>query len=253
MKGIIVASFGSSHREDYEASIGKIRDRVKAEYPEVYVNESISSNNVRNKVEKRDGFHYYNMGEALLDMENRGIKDIYVLSLYVIKGVELEKIIKQAEEYNMDGRLNIRFTKALLEDEEMISKTAGAMVKYKSEDKDAVVFMGHGSYHDADITYEKLQNELDRLESHVYVGTLEGSMGIDSVLSRLAWTGEKNILLAPMLLLSGDHAKNDMAGDEDSWRTKLEEQGCNVEVLLKGMCELDFVNDIFMESLRSII
>lgn len=252
MKGIIIASFGSSHREAYEKSIGRIRNMVKKEYSETYVNEAISSDMVRKIVDSRDGHHYFNMGEALLDMENRGIREIYVLSLYAIKGVELEKIIEQAKEYNDDLRLNIKFTEALLGNSKLIIDTAEALRKYKTDDYDGVVLMGHGSYHEADTVYEKLQAELDSIDSKVYIGTVEGSLDLDSVMSRLAWSRERRILLAPMMLVAGEHARNDMVGEEDSWRMKLEELGCEISVLMEGLCENDEINDIFMTQLRGI-
>ena len=253
MKGIIVASFGSSHRDAYEKSIGKIRDRVKEAYPDYYVNECTSSDMVRKIIEKRDGYHYMNMGEALLDMENRGVTDVYILSLYVIKGVELEKIMYQANAYNINGGLNIKFSEALLETDEQIGKTAKALLDYRDSNHDAVIFMGHGSYHEADIVYEKLQVELDNLNSHTYVGTIEGKLGFDEIISRLAWEKGNKLLLAPFLLVAGDHAKNDMDSNDDSWRVLLEERGCEVDVILEGLCERDSINDIFMENLQGIL
>lgn len=254
MKGIIFASFGSTYREAFRKSINKAFSHIKDSFPDYYINECFSSEIVRKRVEKRDGDHYMNITEALKDMEEKGITDIYVLALYVIEGVEYNKIIKMADQYNSDKRLNITFTKGLLNNEEDISKIAEIFKKIKEDEYDSLVLMGHGSNHDEDIRYHEIQQALDKDESPIFIGTVEGEIGLEDIILRMKETNIKKVQLAPFMLVAGDHAENDMASDdEDSWKSILESKGFEVYSQIKGLCEYDQVNEIFADKLREIL
>lgn len=251
MKGIIIASFGTTHMDAFGASIDRIKNQLKKMYPDIYTVYSFSSEMVRNALKKRD-INYFNMPEALLHMEENGIRDISVLSLYVIPGIEYEKIIKQAKVYNNDKRLNIRFSEALLTDEEDMENVA-KVLKNLFQDKPTIL-MGHGTTVDVDKAYFDLQQKLDEMGEKIYVGTVEGGLEFDNVLEKLEEIEEKKVLLTPFLLVAGDHAKNDMGSDdEDSWASMLKQRGFDVEVELKGLCERTEINDLFYKKLEEIL
>ena len=251
MKGIIIASFGTTHMDAFGASIDRIKNQLKKMYPDIYTVHSFSSEMVRNALKKRD-INYFNMPEALLHMEENGIRDISVLSLYVIPGIEYEKIIKQAKVYNNDKRLNIRFSEALLTDEEDMENVA-KVLKNLFQDKPTIL-MGHGTTVDVDKAYFDLQQKLDEMGEKIYVGTVEGGLEFDNVLEKLEEIEEKKVLLTPLLLVAGDHAKNDMGSDdEDSWASMLKQRGFDVEVELKGLCERTEINDLFYKKLEEIL
>lgn len=251
MKGIIMASFGTTHMDAFGASIERMRNQLRINYPDYYITHAFSSEMVRNALKKRD-IHYFNLPEALKDMEEKGIRDIKILSLYVIPGIEYEKIKKQARVYNNDSRLNIQFTTALLDSQEDIDNTAKALSILFTE-KPAVL-MGHGTSVEVDSAYFKLQDKLDELEKKIFVGTVEGQLDFEAVSKKLDNVEEKELVLTPFLLVAGDHAKNDMGSDEeDSWAYMLREMGFQVDIEMKGLCERLEINDLFYKKLEEIL
>jgi len=122
------------------------------------------------------------------------------------------------------------------------------------EENDAIVFMGHGSESVADITYQRLQEEYEKAgKDNIFVATVEGKVTIEDVIQKLKGRGFKKILLKPFMIVAGDHAKNDMASDEDdSWKTVLENEGYEVTPLLKGMGEYQFIRKMFMDKLEEV-
>lgn len=255
MKGLIIASFGTTHMEAFGASIGRIENELRKKYPDYYITHSFSSEMVRSRLRKRN-INYFNLPEALRDMEEKGIRNITIFSLYVIPGIEYEKIVKQSRVYNNENRLNIKFTTPLLNDEsdiEETAKTLGELFSNKPAVKPAVL-MGHGTSVEVDSAYSKLQEKLFEMNKDVYIGTVEGSVGFEDVAEKLDCQRNKEVLLTPFLLVAGDHAKNDMGSDEeDSWASMLSNRGCNVEVEIKGLCERKEINNLFYKKLEEIL
>lgn len=254
MKGIIVASFGSTYRDAYNRSVGRLYERIKNSYKDYYVLEAYSSEMVRKRIKNRDGLHVFNIIEALKDMEDKNIKDIYVLAAYVIEGHEYSKIIKMAEDYNFNKRLNIKFSKGLFSVDEDINNVASFFEEVKRDEADALVLMGHGSFHDEDIKYSQLQKHFDTNGKNILIGTVEGSVVLDDVISSLKNTDNRRVDLMPLMLVAGDHVSNDMASDEDdSWKTLISNEGFLVEPITKGMLEYKDIENIFCDKLREII
>ena len=123
------------------------------------------------------------------------------------------------------------------------------------ENNDAIVFMGHGSDHKEDVIYKTLQEKYNSSgKNNIFVATVEGKITLDNVLEKLSKTNFKNILLKPLMIVAGDHAKNDMGSDEeDSWKSILKKNGYNVTVSLKGMGEYDFIQKMFMKKLEKVL
>ena len=115
--------------------------------------------------------------------------------------------------------------------------------------------MGHGSDHKEDVIYKTLQEKYNSSgKNNIFVATVEGKITLKDVLEKLSKTNFKNILLKPLMIVAGDHAKNDMASDEeDSWKSILKKNGYNVTVSLKGMGEYDFIQKIFMKKLEKVL
>lgn len=252
LKGIIVASFGTTHMDGYEKSFGKVEKELKEKYKDCYVLPSFSSEIVRKRLNDRD-IHFFNMPEALKEMEGKGIRDISILSLYIIEGVEYEKVIRQIKSYNNDNRLNIKITRPLFEDEKDVKNVADYLKK--EFNNEATVLMGHGTYHKKDMYFNKLTESLINSEKNIVLGTVEGAITINNVINYLNKKDVKNVTLAPFLLVVGDHGKNDMASkeDKDSWYNRLLESGYNIDVDMKGLLERDFIKNLFYEKLEGIL
>jgi Cobalamin biosynthesis protein CbiK, Co2+ chelatase len=121
--------------------------------------------------------------------------------------------------------------------------------------KDPVILMGHGSEHKNDISYDKLQDELDKIGSKkYYIATVEGKTTIEDIVIKLKNQGEKSVYLIPFMLVCGDHANNDMAGDEDdSWKNLLKSENIVAHPILKGLGEYEEVAKFFIKKINSII
>lgn len=252
MKAIVIQSFGTSRENAYEKSIGRIKDYFKEKYPDYLVVESFSSEMVRRILKKRD-IEYRNMPETLKFLDEKGFNDIKVLSLYVIPGVEYEKTIKQAKVYDLNNKLNIEFTSPLLTDDKDFDDVAEIFI---NEYKDQVaVLMGHGSYHEADQAYEKLQNIFDKNGANIFLGTAEGEIEIHHIKERLKEIEEEKVVLSPFLLVAGLHAEEDIADEdnEESWLNELRSIGKNVEIDMRGLCERDSINELFIRKLEEIL
>ncbi|WP_353092666.1 sirohydrochlorin cobaltochelatase [Tissierella praeacuta] len=244
-RGIIVASFGTTHEDTRKLCIENIENIIKEKYKDYLVFRAFTSQMVINTLKKRDSIHVFNPSEAIEEMKAQGIEEIYIQPLHIIPGHEYEKLTKY----------NLRVGLPLLSLREDNVKIVEGMGINELGNNEAIVFMGHGSDHEADKVYEVLENIYhDKGLKNVFIGTVEGSKTINDIISNLKEKDIKKVKLQPFMLVAGDHAKNDMASDdEDSWKSILEKEGYEVEVSLKGLGEYKIIQDIFLEHLEKTI
>lgn len=244
-KGIIVASFGTTHENTRKLCIESIENIIKEKYKDYLVLRAFTSRMVINILKKRDGIHIFNPDEAIEEMKTQGVDEIYIQPLHIIPGHEYEKLTK----YNLKVGLPLL---SLREDNIKIAEEMGVN---ELGDNEAMVFMGHGSDHKADKAYEALENIYhDKGFTNIFIGTVEGSKTIDDIIRDLKGRNIKKVKLRPFMLVAGDHAINDMASsEENSWKSILEKEGYEVEVSLKGLGEYKIIQDIFLEHLEEII
>lgn len=255
-KGILVVSFGTSYPETRKVTIEAIENRVKDEFAEYEVRRAFTSGMIINKLKKRDNIFIDNTEEALERMINDGIEEVYVQTLHIIPGEEYDDI-KFAVHRKRKSFKKLVLGRPLLYRENDYHETVEAIKNQIPEMKDnhAVVFMGHGSTHPANACYSKLQAIL---EAHgmknVFVANIEGFPELDVVLPKLKEKGIEEITLMPFMLVAGDHAVNDMAGEEeDSWKSILEGEGYKVNIYLKGLGENKSIQDKFISHLEDSI
>lgn len=254
-KGIIVASFGTTFAETRRLSIESIENRIRDEYEEFLVLRAFTSKIVMKRLKKRDNLHIYDVKEALEKMKENGVKQVFIQPLHIIMGIEYGKIIKAVDKFKIEnGDMSISIGKPLLDCQEDYEIAVKALnLKVKEKDK-ATLFMGHGSYHTADISYKKLQEEIDKNYENVYIATVEGDITLEDVLVELKKKDIKKVNLRPFMLVAGDHATNDMASsEEDSWKSILEREGIKVGIDMTSLGQLDGIRDIFIEHLKRII
>ena len=166
------------------------------------------------------------------------------MSLHILGGIEYSKL---DDSYG-------KVTEPLLKAEEDYLKIVNNEEFNNLEGNDAIVFMGHGTESAADSTYQKLQEEYIKAgKNNIFVATVEGEVTIEDIIEKLKTGNYKKILLKPFMIVAGDHAKNDMASDEeDSWKTVLTNEGYEVTALLKGMGEYKFIQEMFMDKLEKV-
>ena len=233
-KAVLVTSFGTSHKDTREKCLDSIENKVKAKYGSERVERAYTSGVIRRIVERKEGIHIFDQNEGLEALKNKGYDEIITMSLHILDGSE--------------------YAKPLLVNDEDFEKVVNDEEFNSTEGNDAIVFMGHGSESAADSTYQRLQEEyLKAGKDNIFIATVEGQVTIEDVIQKLKGRGFKKILLKPFMIVAGDHAKNDMASDEeDSWKTILQNEGYEVTPLLKGMGEYEFIRKMFMDKLEEV-
>ena len=243
-KAILVTSFGTSHKDTREKCLDVIENEVREKYGNEKVERAYTSGVIRRIVEKKEGIHIYDQKEGLEALKNKGYDEIITMSLHILGGIEYSKL---SNEYG-------KVTQPLLTTDEDYGKIVNNEKFNDLEGNDAIIFMGHGSESAADVTYQRLQQEYIKAgKNNIFIATVEGKVTIEDVIEKLKKTDYKKILLKPFMIVAGDHAKNDMASDEeDSWKTVLQNEGYEVTPVLKGMGEYKFIRDMFIEKLEAV-
>ena len=185
----------------------------------------------------------------------QGYEEVLCQPTHIINGMEYEKMMRMLQPYK-DRIPVIRAGKPLLTEEEDYRKACQIMMKeLKSPlgEDEAFVLMGHGTEHYANSAYCQFENMLRDLGyENTYVGTVEGFPGLDYVIRRMKIRGIRKVHLMPLMIVAGDHARNDLAGaEEDSWDSLLQAEGFETEIILKGMGEIDGIAQIFVEHLEA--
>ena len=243
-KAVLVTSFGTSHKDTREKCLDLIENEVKAKYGSEKVERAYTSGVIRRIVEKKEGIHIFDQNEGLETLKNKGYDEIVTMSLHILDGIEYAKL---NDKYG-------KISKPLLVNDEDFEKVVNDEEFNSTEGNDAIVFMGHGSESAADSTYQRLQEEYIKAgKDNIFIATVEGQVTIEDVIQKLKGRGFRKILLKPFMIVAGDHAKNDMASDEeDSWKTIVQNEGYEVTPLLKGMGEYEFIHKMFMDKLEEV-
>ena len=243
-KAVLVTSFGTSHKDTREKCLDLIENEVRAKYGSEKVERAYTSGVIRRIVERKEGIHIFDQNEGLEALKNKGYDEIITMSLHILDGIEYAKL---NDKYG-------KISKPLLVNDEDFEKVVNDEEFNSTEGNDAIVFMGHGSESAADSTYQRLQEEyLKAGKDNIFIATVEGQVTIEDVIQKLKGRGFSKILLKPFMIVAGDHAKNDMASDEeDSWKTILQNEGYEVTPVLKGMGEYKFIHNMFMDKLQEV-
>lgn len=252
--GILLVTFGTSVA-GADVGYGKIEKLVREAFPGVEVRWAYTSRIIRHKLAK-SGKVMDSPAQALARMGDEGFTAVAVQSLHMIPGEEFDdvKAVARAMAGLPECPAKVVVGGPLLVTSADVEQAARAMLdslpKERAKD-DAVVFMGHGTPHPANAFYPAMQLEFWKTDPNTFVATVEGSPALDEVLARLKAKGLKKAYLVPFMSVAGDHAMNDMAGDEpDSWKSILTKAGIACVPVLKGAAEIDAVDRIWLEHLR---
>lgn len=249
-KAVLVVSFGTSHRDTLEKTIVPIERDIAASLPDRTLRRAFTSGVILRKLERRDGVRIDDVPHALERLAQEGFGDVMVQPTHILNGDEYDKLSAQAEPFR--GRLErLSLGRPLLSDLEDYRETAQALLAHlpAPEEETALVLMGHGTEHAANPAYCQLEYLLhDRGRRDIMIGTVEGYPSFSEVLRRLEERPEvKRIVLYPLMIVAGDHAKNDLAGEEpDSWKSQLEKRGYGVTTILSGLGEYPEIRAIFV-------
>ena len=223
-KAIVAVSFGTTYAQAEQTCIRPVEQALAAAYPDWQVRRAYTAGIVMRRLRER-GERIDSVPEALDKLRQEGFDKVALASTHVIPGVEYEALCKAA------GDLPV--SEALLSSEGDLVWMAKLMEGIAAEEGTPVLFMGHGTDHAADEIYVRLR---ELLPANVYIACVEGAHRLDTILPQLETIAEKNVTLAPLMLVAGDHAHNDLAGDEDdSWKSILEKRGFGVKVRMRGL------------------
>lgn len=252
---ILAVSFGTSYNDSREATIGAIENALQAANPEYEVRRAFTSQTVIDILAERDGIDIYNVKEAMESLVSDGVKDVVIQPTHVMPGFEYDDIVAEVESY-ADKFESFKISSPLLSSDEDYSALAECIANETKEyntEGTAIVYMGHGTEHEANATYLKLQKTFeDKGFANYFVGTVEAEPDLEDVMELVSKSGAQRVVLLPLMIVAGDHASNDMAGDEeDSWKSQFEAEGYEVECVLKGLGEYSGVHEIFAEHVKA--
>ncbi len=256
-KELLVASFGTSFNDNRRLTIGAIENAMEKAFPDYSVRRGFTAQIIIDHVERRDGIHIDNMDEALERAINNGVKTLVVQPTHLMNGLEYEELTGQLAEY-ADSFEQVAVGEPLLTSDDDFNRVMKAIVEATAEYDDgetAICFMGHGTEAASNEVYGKMQDLLKANGyDNYYVGTVEAEPSLEDVLTAVQAGDYKKVVLEPLMIVAGDHANNDMAGDEEgSWKTEFENAGYEVTCILRGLGELPEIQQILVEHAQKAI
>ena len=253
-KALMIVSFGTSFDEAMPAIV-HIEETCRRAFPEYDFYRAFTSGMIIRKLKKTKNVQIDNPQEVMEKLAAQGYDEVLCQPTHIINGMEYEKMMGMLRPYKEQIPV-IRVGKPLLTEEEDYRKACQIVMQQLSAPlakDEAFVLMGHGTEHYANSAYCQFENMLRDLGyEHTYVGTVEGFPGLDYVIRRMKIRGIRKVYLMPLMIVAGDHARNDLAGAEaDSWDSLLRAEGFETEIFLKGMGEIDGIADLFVEHLQA--
>jgi sirohydrochlorin cobaltochelatase len=248
--GILLVAFGSSEASA-QVSFENIDKKVKSAYPDIPVRWAYTSHIIRQKLAGQ-GKYLDSPAVALAKMQDENFTHVAVQSLHTIGGEEYHDLHRTVEAFKfMGGFQRIILGYPLMATQEDMQRTVEAILKTIPRERkknEAVVLMGHGTHHPSNAFYAALMFQLQLKDSNIFVGTVEGYPDVDLIKDMLHRKKIKTAYLIPFMSVAGDHAKNDMAGDEeDSWKSIFTKAGIRCIPILKGTAEFDEFVDIWVD------
>lgn len=247
-KALLIVSFGTSYEDTRKKTIEKCEEVLQDNFKDYDFFRAYTSEIIRKKIAKRDNLFIDNASGALQKIYDLGYEEVLIQSLHIICGEEYYKLKGQIQPFE-DKFKKLTLGRPLLTtiDDYKAAVKATLMGLPPLLGGEAVVLMGHGTYHESFPAYCALEYMFQDLGKKVYIGTVEGYPELDEVLTKLKADDIKKVYLAPFMLVAGDHAINDMAGDEeDSWKVILKENGIEPEILLQGLGENVEIQRLFV-------
>ena len=269
---LLVVSFGTSFNDSRAADIKGIEDALQAAYPDWSVRRAFTAQIIINHVQARDGEKIDNMQQALDRAVANGVKNLVVQPTHLMHGAEYDELMEAVEAYK-DQFASVKVAEPLLgevgsdaavvnDDKKAVAedltaeavKTAGYdSLDAAKEDGVAFVFMGHGTSHTAKVSYSQMQTQMNELGyENVFIGTVEGEpeeTACEEVIKAVAEAGYTKVVLRPLMVVAGDHANNDMAGeDEDSWLSQFNASGKfdSVDTQISGLGGIKAIQDLYV-------
>ena len=272
-KELLVVSFGTSFNDSRAGDIGGIEKALQAAYPDWAVRRAFTSQIILNHINARDGERIDNVEQALERAAAGGVKRLVIQPTHLMQGAEFDELSKTVDSFRSMFE-SVEISEPLLgevgadaaavnPDKEAVAKAVAQAAaeaagfdsaEAAAQDGTAFVFMGHGTSHTAKITYSQMQSQMDALGyMNVFIGTVEGEpedTSCEAVIEKVKAAGFKKVILRPLMVVAGDHANNDMAGEEeDSWLNMFTADGSfeKIDTQIAGLGSIPAVQQIYVE------
>ncbi len=278
-KEILVVSFGTSFNDSRAADIGGVEKAIAKANPNWSVRRAFTSQIIINHIQARDDEKIDNVEQALDRAVANGVKTLVVQPTHLMHGAEYDDLAAAVESYS-DKFDSVKIAEPLLgqvgadandinADKKNVAKAVVAQavadgnfasIEAAAKDGVAFVFMGHGTSHTAKVTYSQMQTQMDKLGyDNVYIGTVEGEpeeTACENIIEAVKAAGYTKVVLRPLMVVAGDHANNDMAGDdEDSWKSMFTAAGDfeSIDCQIAGLGEIEAVQKIYVEHTKAAL
>lgn len=269
-KAILVVSFGTSYEDARKATIERIENDITAAFPEYRIYRAWTSRMILSILKKRDQITIPNVREAMEQMIDDGITEVVVQPTHILDGIENHAMKDEILSYKEQFR-SISFGTPLLSGQKDAETVVHAIAKRFEEldDNTALVLMGHGTTHQVNHVYEELDQLFkDMGYPNIFLGTVEAKPSVQELIHQIgnyripasdsdreeACTSVDKVVLAPFMIVAGDHAHNDMAGSHpESWLSRFQEAGYEAESVLKGLGAYEKVRELFVEHVQTAI
>ena len=276
---LLVVSFGTSFNDSRAEDIGGIEKALEAAYPDWSVRRAFTAQIIINHVQARDDEKIDNVDQALERAVDNGVKNLVVQPTHLMHGAEYDELVETLDNYKdkfetvtvaepMLGEVGSDAT-VINEDKAKVAeaitaeavKTAGYdSLDAAKEDGTAFVFMGHGTSHSAKVSYSQMAAQMKDLSyDNVFIGTVEGEpeeTACENVIEAVKEAGYTKVVLRPLMVVAGDHANNDMAGDdEDSWKSQFTASGYfdSVDTQISGLGRIEAIQQIYIDHTKDAI
>ena len=276
---LLVVSFGTSFNDSRAEDISGIEKALEAAYPDWSVRRAFTAQIIINHVQARDDEKIDNVDQALERAVDNGVKNLVVQPTHLMHGAEYDELVETLDNYKdkfetvtvaepMLGEVGSDAT-VINEDKAKVAeaitaeavKTAGYdSLDAAKEDGTAFVFMGHGTSHSAKVSYSQMAAQMKDLSyDNVFIGTVEGEpeeTACENVIEAVKEAGYTKVVLRPLMVVAGDHANNDMAGDdEDSWKSQFTASGYfdSVDTQISGLGRIEAIQQIYIDHTKDAI
>ncbi|MEY8387529.1 sirohydrochlorin cobaltochelatase [Oscillospiraceae bacterium 38-13] len=252
---LLVVSFGTSYNDSRRLTIGAIEAALEREFPDWSVRRAFTSRTIIDRVLRRDGQAIDSVDQALDRAAGNRVKRLVIQPTHLMDGLEYHDVANEAARYaGVFAALAVGAPLlASEEDFRILARTMAEITEKYDDGETAVCFMGHGTEAASNAVYSKMQQVLARAgHGSLFVGTVEAAPTLDDVLALVKAGNYKRVVVQPMMIVAGDHANHDMAGDgEDSWKTAFEREGYEVVCVLKGLGEYEAVRLLLADHARA--
>ena len=270
---LLVVSFGTSFNDSRAEDIGGIEKALQTAYPDWSVRRAFTAQIIINHVQARDDEKIDNMDQALERAVNNGVKNLIIQPTHLMHGAEYDELKEAVDNYK-DKFESVTIAEPLLgevgddatvinDDKKAVAEAITAQAVESSSydsldaaeaDGTAFVFMGHGTSHTAKVSYSQMQTQMNELGyKNVFIGTVEGEpeeTSCENVIEAVKAAGYKKVVLRPLMVVAGDHANNDMAGDDDdSWKSQFEASGAfdEIDTQIEGLGRIDAIEQLYVQ------